>query len=164
MQMVTLIAAIGKNNELGKNNDLLWHLPTDFRRFKTLTTGHTIIMGRKTFESLPGVLPNRKHIIVTRNKNYTKDNIIVVNSLQEALENTKEDPQPFIIGGGEIYTQALPLAQKMELTKVHATFEADTYFPEFSLNEWQLITSEKHLKDNKHAFDFTFETWARKTL
>ena len=98
--MITIIAAAGENNELGKNNDLVWHLPDDFKRFKQLTTGHHIIMGRKTFESFPKPLPNRTHIVITRNKNYRKEGIIVVSSIEEALEKAKEDSQPFIIGGG----------------------------------------------------------------
>ena len=130
MQTITMIAAVGENNALGKDNDLLWHLPNDFKRFKQLTTGHFIIMGRKTFESFPKPLPKRTHIIITRDKNYKikHDNCIVVHSLEEALKLTIEDENPFIIGGGEIYKQGEKFADKLEITRVHKDFEADTFF------------------------------------
>ncbi len=160
--MITIIAAAGENNELGKDNDLVWHLPDDFKRFKQLTTGHHIIMGRKTFETFPKPLPNRTHIVITRNKNYQKDNILVVNTLQEALDLTENDDQPFIIGGGEIYKMAMDISDKIELTRVHATFEADTFFPKIDLNKWKLVNEEYHPKDNKHTFDFTYLTYLKK--
>lgn len=160
--MITLIAAAGENNELGKDNDLVWHLPDDFKRFKELTTGHHIIMGRKTFESFPKPLPKRTHVVITRNKNYQKEGIHVVSNLEEALKISEKDPQPFIIGGGEIYTLSLPYAKKIELTRVHGTFEADTYFPEFDRNHWELIHTEFHDKDERHQYAFTFETWQKK--
>lgn len=160
--MLTLIAAAGSNNELGKDNDLVWHLPDDFKRFKTLTTGHHIIMGRKTFESLPGILPNRPHVVISRNPDYIKEGVQVVQSLEEALKLAQDDPQPFIIGGGMIYQLALPLAQCVELTRVHATFEADTYFPELPSDEWSLEWSEEHAADERHQFAFTYQRWIRK--
>jgi dihydrofolate reductase len=161
--MITMIAAAGENNELGKDNDLLWHLPDDFKRFKQLTTGHYIIMGRKTFETFPKPLPNRTHLVITRNKNYTKEGAVVVHSMEEALKMVEKDEQPFIIGGGEIYKMGLPFAEKIELTRVHGTFDdADTFFPEFSKNEWQLISETKHGKDEKHKYSFVYETWVRK--
>jgi len=161
--MITMITAAGKNNELGKDNDLLWHLLDDFKRFKQLTTGHHIIMGRKTFESFPKPLPNRTHIVITRNKNYKKEGAVVVHSMDEALKVSEKDTQPFIIGGGEIYNMGLSIADKIELTRVHATFEdADTFFPEFSEDEWMLISEVEHTKDEKHKYPFTYETWVRK--
>lgn len=163
--MITMIAAIGQNNELGKDNGMLWHLPNDFKRFKQLTTNHHIIMGRKTFESFPKPLPNRIHIVITRNKNYEKANSIVVHTMEEALNITKNDVQPFIIGGGEIYKIGLPFADKIELTRVHGAFEgADTFFPEFSKDNWELVAEEKHEKDDKHNYAFTYETWVRKSV
>ena len=105
--MITIIAAAGENNELGKDNDLVWHLPDDFKRFKQLTTGHHIIMGRKTFESFPKPLPNRTHIVITRKKDYKKEGAVVVHSIKEALKKAEGDAQPFIIGGGEIYKMGL---------------------------------------------------------
>ncbi len=162
--MLTIIVAAAENNAIGKDNDLLWHLPIDFKRFKKLTTGHHIIMGRKTFESLPGMLPNRTHVIITRQKDYIQDNCIVVNSLEEAITYTSSDTQPFIIGGGEIYKQAMEAANCIEITRVHETFEeADTFFPKIDLKNWKLEDEDKHLKDEKHKFDFTFETYKRST-
>ncbi len=160
--MLTIIAAAGSQNELGKDNDLVWHLPNDFKRFKKLTTGHHIIMGRKTFESFPKPLPNRVHIVITRNKDYQPEGAIVVHSMQEALALVTNDPQPFIIGGGEIYTIGMAVADKIELTRVHGTFEADTYFPEIPENNWKLIEEEYHPKDEKHQYDFTYLTYIRK--
>jgi dihydrofolate reductase len=159
-----MIAAVGENNALGKDNDLLWHLPDDFKRFKQLTTGHCIIMGRKTFESFPKPLPNRTHIIVTRDKNYktTHEDCIVTHSLADAIKHTHLDENPFIIGGGEIYKQGEEFANKLEITRVHANFEADTYFPEINETVWQLIASEYHPKDAKHIYDFTYLTYVRK--
>ncbi len=164
MQTITMIAAVGENNALGKDNDLLWHLPDDFKRFKQLTTGHTIIMGRKTFESFPKPLPNRTHIIITRDKNYRVKHAdcIVVHSLREAIKLSAEDKNPFIIGGGEIYTQGEELAHKLEITRVHHSFEADTFFPEVNEAVWQLIASEYHPKDERHNYDFTYLTYLRK--
>lgn len=160
--MITIIAAAGENNELGKNNDLVWHLPDDFKRFKQLTTGHHIIMGRKTFESFPKPLPNRIHIVITRNPEYQKEGAVVVASMEEALEKAKDDDQPFIIGGGEIYSLGLPFAQKIELTRVHGSFDADTFFPEIPLTDWQLAEEEFHPKDEKHQYDFSYQTFLRK--
>jgi len=160
--MITMIAAAGENNELGKNNDLVWHLPTDFKRFKSLTTGHYIIMGRKTFESFPKPLPNRTHLVITRNSDYKKEGAVVVHSMQEALECAANDDQPFIIGGGEIYSMGLDVAHKIELTRVHGTFEADTYFPEIPSDTWELVSSVYNQKDERHAYAFTYETWVKK--
>lgn len=160
--MLTLIAAAGENNALGKNNDLVWHLPDDFKRFKKMTSGHHIIMGRKTFESFPQSLPNRTHVVITRRDNYKKEGVIVVHSLERALEFTKEDPQPFIIGGGEIYKMAIDVADRIELTRVHGTFEADTYFPEIDEDQWKLVSEEYHDKDAKHEFAFTYLTYERR--
>lgn len=160
--MIILIAAAGKNNELGLNNDLLWHLPNDFKRFKALTTGHYIVMGRKTFESFPKPLPNRTHIIITRKKDYeVPENCFVFNSLEEAIEKCPKNENVFIIGGGEIYKQAIHLADCIELTRVHQTFEADTFFPEINPSQWKKTFEEQHSKDEKHQFDFTFETYKR---
>ncbi|MDN3724717.1 dihydrofolate reductase [Aequorivita sp. SDUM287046] len=160
--MITMIAAAGENNELGKDNDLLWHLPDDFKRFKELTSHHYIIMGRKTFESFPKPLPNRIHLVITRNENYEKDGAVVIHSIYEALKIAENDENPYIIGGGEIYNIALPFANKIELTRVHGTFEdADTFFPNFSEDEWRLVSKIAHSKDERHKYSFTYETWVR---
>lgn len=158
--MITLIAAIGKNNELGKDNQLLWHLPTDFKRFKSLTSHHTIVMGRKTFQSLPGILPNRKHIVISRDKNLKIDNVIVVNSVEEAISMTKNEAI-FIIGGGQIYKESMSIAHVLEITRVNISLDADTFFPEIDFNEWILTFKEDHLKDEKHAYDFSFKRYER---
>jgi dihydrofolate reductase len=158
--MITLIAAIGQNNELGKNNQLLWHLPNDFKRFKALTSHHTIIMGRKTFDSLPGILPNRKHIVISRNKDLKIEDTIVVNSLENAIELTKYE-DVFIIGGGQIYKESISIAAILEITRVKTTLDADTFFPEIDLKKWQLTYKEFHPKDEKHAFDFCYERYER---
>lgn len=160
--MLTIIAAAAENNALGKDNDLVWHLPDDFKRFKKLTTGHHIIMGRKTFESFPKPLPNRTHIVITRQQDYDNENCIVVHNLKDALAFASKDEQPFIIGGGEIYKQSLSYADKIELTRVHGEFEADTYFPELDMNDWELVHEEFHEKDEKHNYAFSYLTYERK--
>ena len=157
--MITIIAAAGSNNELGKDNDLVWHLPKDFKRFKKLTTGHHIIMGRKTFQSFPKPLPNRVHIVITRNTDYHPEGAIIVHSMTEALELAKNDSQIFIIGGGEIYKLGMKIADKIELTRVNSTFEADTFFPEIPSDDWKLSSEEFHLKDEKHKFNFSYQTF-----
>ncbi len=160
--MLTMIAAAAENNALGKENDLVWHLPDDFKRFKRLTSGHHIIMGRKTFESFPKLLPNRTHIIITRNKDYKPKDTIVVHSMQEALKAAKLDEQPFIIGGGEIYIMGMEVSSRIELTRVHAIFEADTFFPEIDKNEWKLVEEQFHEKDEKHNYSFSYLTYERR--
>jgi dihydrofolate reductase len=159
---VILIAAAAENNALGKDNQMLWHLSDDFRRFKTMTTGHHIIMGRKTFESFPKPLPNRTHIIITRQHDFHPEGCIVVGSMAEAINAAPANEDVFVIGGGEIYNLAMPLADTIELTRVHSTFDADTFFPEISADDWRLESEEYHPKDEKHQFDFTFQTFIRK--
>lgn len=160
--MITLIAAAAENNALGKDNAMLWHLPDDFKRFKEITTGHYIIMGRKTFESFPKPLPNRTHVIITRQKGYTQEGCIVVDSMENAIAACPKDEDIFIIGGGEIYNLGMPFADIIELTRVHESFEADAFFPEINRNEWELISEEYHPTDEKHKVDFSFQTFARK--
>ena len=160
--MITMIAAAAENNALGKDNDLVWHLPDDFKRFKRLTSGHHIIMGRKTFESFPKLLPDRTHVIITRKDDYAPDGTIVVNSLEEALRVSKLDDQPFIIGGGEIYKLGMDVAERIELTRVHAEFDADTYFPEIEEEKWKVVKEQFHDKDEKHEHSFTYLTLERK--
>lgn len=165
MNQIILIAAAAENNALGKDNDLLWHLPDDFKRFKKLTTGHKIIMGRKTFESFPKPLPNREHIIITRDKNYKVEfeSCQIVHSLEEALQLVKNDPISYIIGGGEIYRQGEEFATKIELTRVYASFEdADTFFPEIDSDIWKLEAEEHHPVDERHNHSFTYMTYTRR--
>ena len=155
--MLTIIAAIGEKNELGKDNDLIWHLPADLKRFKKVTTGHTIIMGRNTFESIGRPLPNRRSIIITRNKNYQQSGCEVVNSLEEAMELIKDDKNAFIIGGAQIYKEALQkeLVDQLDITKVHQSFDADVFFPEIN-NQWELVSTENFSADDKNPFDYSF--------
>jgi len=158
-----IIAAAAENNALGINNDLPWHLPDDFKRFKSLTTGYKIIMGRKTLESFPKALPNRAHIVITRDKHYQpKFKCTVVNSIEAAITLTAADTKAYIIGGGEIYKQSLEFASYIELTRVHAKVEADTFFPEIDMKNWELINEEYHPKDEKHLYAFTYLTYKRK--
>lgn len=161
--MLTIIAAAAENNALGKDNQLLWHLPEDFKRFKTLTSGHYIIMGRKTFESFPKPLPNRTHIIITRQPNYqAPEGCIVVTSLEKAMELCPKNEEAFVIGGGEIYQQALGVVDKIDVTRVHTTLDADTFFPTIDPTLWEMVFEEFHPKDDKHAFDFTFLTYVKR--
>lgn len=160
---ITLIAAAAENNALGKDNDLVWHLPDDFKRFKKLTSHHHIIMGRKTFESFPKPLPNRTHIVITRNSEYDAgEGIIVVDSIDAALDAVLNDDNPYVIGGGEIYKLALDQATHIELTRVHSSFEADAFFPEIDENDWELVAETFHPKDERHDYAFTYLTYARR--
>ena len=160
--MIVMIAAAAENNALGKNNELVWHLPNDFKRFKTLTSGHHIIMGRKTFESFPKPLPNRIHIVISRQEDYKPEGCIVVDSMEKALEICPLNETSFIIGGGEIYTLGLPFTDKIELTRVHHFFDADAFFPEINLDEWDKTISEFNEKDEKHLYDYSYDTYLRK--
>lgn len=165
MSEIIIIAAAAENNALGINNDLPWHLPDDFKRFKTLTTGHKIIMGRKTLESFPRPLPNREHIAITRSKSYCpKFPCTLVHTIADAIELVKNDEKSFIIGGGEIYRQSLTYATRIELTRVHTEVEADTFFPEIDLSIWHLVKEEHYSKDAKHEYDFSYLTYVRKSV
>jgi dihydrofolate reductase len=140
--MITIIAAIGLNSELGKDNDLIWHLPADLRRFKKVTTGHTIIMGRNTFESIGKPLPNRRSIIITRNISYKKEGCDVVHSLEDAIKLVKDQKNAFIIGGAQIYKEAIEkkLVDQLDITKVHQNFDADVFFPTIDLASWKEVS------------------------
>ncbi len=160
--MIIMIAAVAENNALGKNNDLLWHLPNDFKRFKAVTSGHYIIMGRKTFESFPKPLPNRTHVIITRQKDFQHDGCIVVDSIQKAIEVCPKNETIFVIGGGKIYSQSMAFADQLDITRVHHSFDADVYFPEINSEIWELTNETFNAKDEKHLFDYTFQTFVRK--
>jgi len=159
--MLTIIAATGKNRSLGKDNQLIWHLPADLKRFKKVTTGHHVIMGRKTFESLGKPLPNRTTIIITRNKKFIADGCIIVNSLAEAIQAAKEDENPFILGGAEIYKQSIKIADILDLTIVHHAFDADVFFPEIEKTIWKETTRENFSKDEKNKYDYSFVKYER---
>jgi dihydrofolate reductase len=159
---LTIIVAAAENNAIGKGNKLIWHLSNDLKRFKSLTNGHHIIMGRKTFESFPKPLPNRTHVVITRQTEYNvPEGVIVVNSLEAAVEASKSDSQPFIIGGGEIYKQAMAIADKIELTRVHESFEADAFFPEIDPTIWKETNNIFHKKDENHKHEFSFLTYVK---
>ena len=160
--MIVMIAAIGKNRELGKDNHLLWHLPNDLKRFKKVTKGHSVIMGRKTYESLGGALPKRQNIVITTNPEYKAENCVVVNSLQEALQYTKNEQKVFILGGAQIYRQAIHLADMLDITHVDASLEADVFFPEIDTNTWQETARENHSSDEQHRYAFSFVSYKRK--
>ena len=162
---LTIIVAASTNHTIGKDNKLIWHLPNDLKRFKRLTSGHCIIMGRKTFDSFAGLLPNRKHIVITRQKeNQNTENVIYVNSIQEAIRVSAEDPNPFVIGGGEIYKIAMDCSSRIELTRVNHQFDGDTYFPEINSENWNKISDEFNDKDEKHKFSFNYETYEIKNI
>lgn len=164
---VSLIVAVAENGVIGKDNDLIWHLPKDMRFFKETTMGHHVIMGRKNFESIPErfrPLPNRTNVVISRQSDYQAAGCIVVNSLEAALEIAQQngDTEPFIIGGGQIYKLALVgnLVDKVYLTKVHHSFEGDTFFPELS-TEWKEIARVDHQADEKNAYNFSFITYTK---
>ena len=163
--MISLVAAIGKNRELGLGNKIPWYLPDDFRHFKELTRGHAVIMGRKTFESIGKPLPDRKNIVITRQSDYQAPGCVIAGSLEEALkiagEGADAATEIFIIGGAEIYKLGLPFARKIYLTAVDAKVPADTFFPELDESEWQLVKIEPHAADEKHAYPFSFNVYER---
>lgn len=162
---ISFAVAASDNNVIGKNNQLLWHLPNDLKFFKNTTWGFPVIMGRKTYESVNKPLPGRTNIVITRQTDWVRDQVIVVPSLEAALEaavqatNAKE---VFVIGGGEIYRQALPIADVIYLTRVHATLEGDAFFPELDAHEWVLEWEEVSAADEKHQYDYRFQKWVRR--
>jgi dihydrofolate reductase len=161
---ITLVVAASENNAIGLNNQLLWHLPKDMRFFKNTTWGMPILMGRKTFESMGSKpLNGRLNIIITRNKNWVNEDVTVVHTMEEAITLATKFSynELLVIGGGEIYEMALPLAQKIWLTRVHNTIEGDVYFPKLNA-EWEMVSSTQNAADEKHAFSFDFECWKRK--
>lgn len=161
---ISIIVAIAKNNVIGKDNQLIWHLPADLKHFKNLTTGHHIIMGRKTFESIGKPLPNRTSIIITRQKDYAFEGCITAGSLEEALTKVKYDDEIFIIGGGEIYAQAMPVADKLYITKIEQEFEGDIVFPEISPEIWQLTEQVEHEPDEKNRYNYSFCEYIKKPI
>jgi len=156
-----IIVAAAKNNAIGKDNKMLWHLPDDFKFFKKTTMGCPMIMGRKTFESIGKPLPGRLSVIVTRNKDYAYEGCEVVNSLEEALELLKDKEKVFVIGGGEIYQQAMPLADELYITKVEVAPEADTFFPEVDESDWESRLVEAHGVDERHTYSFEIYAYER---
>jgi dihydrofolate reductase len=153
--MLSIIVALNENYVIGKDNKLIWHISKDLHRFKNITTGKTIVMGRKTFESLPGVLPNRKHIVITQNKQYSIDDerVIIEHDIKEILKYENSTEEVFVIGGGEIYKQLLPYCKRLYLTKIATTEEGDTYFPKFNKNEYSVMEEENNIDGSlKYSF------------
>lgn len=157
MGQLSIIVAVANNNVIGQKNTLPWHLPEDLKRFKSLTMGHHIIMGRKTYESLGRLLPGRTTVIVTRNKQYHVDGAIVVHSLEQAIKACKGDDEIFLIGGAELYQIGLTYADKLYLTQVHADFDGDAYFSMFDSRHWQETSRERHTAEN--GLDFSYVTY-----
>ena len=155
--IVSAIAAVAENRVIGKDNDLIWRLPNDLKFFKTHTSGHAIIMGRKTWESMGRPLPKRTNIVITRNAGYEAPGAVVVTSMDAALEKAAElnETEAFIIGGGEIYRQSMPLINKLYYTHVHATVDGDTYFPEVNWSGWMEIDRTDHPADDRHDHAFS---------
>lgn len=157
--MLSIIVAIAKNNVIGNDNKLIWHISEDLKRFKEITSGKTIVMGRKTFESLPGVLPNRKHIILTRDKNFKVNSecVEIIYDFDELLNKYKNsDDEVFIIGGGEIYKQLLPYSNKLYLTKINKDFDGDTYFPQINYNDFKIDYESDVITDEKSGLEYKF--------
>jgi len=160
---ISIIVAIGKNNEIGYKNDLLWRISDDLKRFKRFTTDNIVIMGRKTFESLPkGALPNRINIVITRDKNLQYKNCIMANSIEDAIAKSDKTKELFIIGGEQIYKMAFPFCNKLYLTKVDEEFTADVFFPEINYNDWEVINSETIDKTEKNQYAHEFLEMIRK--
>jgi dihydrofolate reductase len=160
---LSIIVAIGKNNEIGKGNELLCRLPTDLKHFKEITSGHPVVMGRKTFDSLPkGPLPNRRNIVISRSKDLKIEGAEVYASLDHALIKLIDEIEVFIIGGAQIYAQALPVADRLYLTKIHAGFpEADAFFPEIDRKAWRELSRETFPPDEKNPYSFSFLEYER---
>lgn len=162
---ISLIVAAAENNAIGKNNQLLWKLPNDFKFFKNTTWGMPVVMGRKTYESLGKALPGRFNVVITRQADWKADDAVVVNSLEEALLKAQENntKEIFIIGGAEIYKQAIDtVANKIYLTRVHTQIDGDAYFPDVDTAKWEMSAIEDFSKDAQHDFDYSFQTWVKR--
>ena len=161
---VVLVVAASSNNAIGKNNQLLWHLPNDLKFFKNTTWGMPVIMGRKTFESVNKLLPGRFNIVITSQPDWKADGVIVAADLHDALQKAAETncKEVFVIGGGEIYKWAIDIADKIYITRVHASFDADTFFPVIDESKWQLTSNKDFEVDEKHKYAYSFQVWEKK--
>lgn len=159
--MLSIIVAIAENGVIGNENKLIWRLPADLKFFKETTMGHPMIMGRKTFDSIGKALPGRRSLVITRNKKFSAEGVEVFSSPEEVLKAVSPGEEAFVIGGAEIYRLLLPYCDKLIITRVHHTFEGDTFFPQIDYAEWKLLSSEQHSKDEKNAYDYTFEIYKR---
>jgi len=160
---VSLVAAMADNRVIGRDGALPWRLPRDMRRFKGLTTGHTVVMGRKTFETLPGPLPNRRNVVLSRDAGYGRPGIEVAPDLESALRAAGPGSEVFVAGGGDVYRAALPLADRIHLTVVHASVEGDTTFPEFAMEAWRLVEDVRFEPDERHALGHSFRRYERRS-
>lgn len=155
--MIAIIVAVAENNAIGKENKLLWHIPEDLKRFKRLTTGHTVIMGRNTWQSLPNhPLPNRRNIVITDNPEDHFAGAGMVTSIEAALGLCSPAEENFVIGGASIYQQFLPMTNRLYLTKVHKVFDGDTFFPELDLSEWEMVSKDDYPPDEANGFGYTY--------
>jgi dihydrofolate reductase len=157
------LLAASENNVIGKNNQLPWNLPNDFKFFKNKTWGMPVIMGRKTFESLEKELPGRINIVVTSGKEWKRENVIIAHTIEEAIKKGEETDckEIFIIGGGEIFKQSMDIVNRIYLTRVHATVNGDAFYPGVDETKFKLVFKDHHKSDEKHAFDYTFQTWEK---
>ena len=164
MNHLAMIVAASENNVIGVDGDLPWHLSADLKRFKKLTMGHHMIMGRKTFDSIGVLLPGRQTVIVTRQTDFQFEGATVVHSIEAAIEHVRDcdDPLPFVVGGAEIYRLAMPSVTELFLTRVHASIEGDTYLPEIDEQKWEQTENDRHSADDRNEFDYSFEHWVRK--
>lgn len=162
--MLKILVAFDENRVIGKNNTLIWHLPADLKRFKALTTGHVIIMGRKTFESIGRPLPNRTTIVISRQTDLQIEGFILANSVEEAILKAKSITREdiYIVGGAEIYTLSLPLADQILVTQLHDIFEGDAFFPEISPEIWEVTEKERGITDEQNTYQFSYITYSRK--
>ncbi|ORU91867.1 MAG: dihydrofolate reductase [Cycloclasticus sp. symbiont of Poecilosclerida sp. N] len=179
--MISMIVAMAQNNAIGKDNDLLWHLPDDFKRFKEMTMGKPILMGRKTYESIGKPLPGRQNIVITRDDNFhlrlqhvcrrcsrwsqhaMANGVIIVHSIEAALKASEQYDEVMVIGGASFYQQMLPQAERLYMTIVHERFEADAFFPDINLDEWDVIEQSEHAVDGRHSHAFSFITYQKKS-
>ncbi|MGB3465710.1 MAG: dihydrofolate reductase [Cyclobacteriaceae bacterium] len=164
---ISIIAAIGANRAIGKDNDMIWHLPDDMKFFKEKTTGHTVVMGRLNYDSLPSnyrPLPNRTNLVLTTNEDYEETGVHVFHDIEKAIESAREagEKELFIIGGGQIYEIGMKYTDRMYLTEIKESFEADVFFPEYDKSKWEEIVRVPHSKDERHAYEFDFVTYDRK--
>lgn len=160
--MISIVVAKSTNHTIGNQNQLIWHLPNDLKHFKAITSGHPIIMGRKTFDSIGKALPNRTNIVITRNEGWHVEGVLVAHSLAEAIEKAQSiDEEIFIIGGGNIYAQAMELADVLEVTEVLESFEGDAFFPIIDPQIWREVSRENHASDEKHAYPYAFVRYER---
>jgi dihydrofolate reductase len=164
--IISHLVAVSENNVIGKNNQLPWNLPNDFKYFKNKTWGMPVVMGRKTYESMEKELKGRINIVVTTNKEWKREIVIVTSSIDEGIKKAEETDckEIFIIGGGEIFKQSMDIANRLYITRVHASVEGDTFYPSIDETKWKLISEDPHPADEKHQFAYTFQVWDRKTV